>query len=173
LNVSDKEIRGDKMKQKHSWEITDAFWEAAEPLIPKRERNPEREYKRKPGGGRPPMEGRKVLEAIFFVLRTGIQWKALPKSFGASSAVHQYFMFWCRHGFFKELWKAGLNRYDEVQGIDWTWLSGDGCMTKAPLALETVGPNPTDRGKKREQTPFTRRRKRGTACLSSNGGKSS
>ena len=100
------------------------------------------------------MEPRKVLEAIFYVLRTGIQWKALPHSFGASSAVHRYFMFWCRQGFFKSLWIAGLNRYDEVKGIDWNWLSGDGSMNKAPLALETVGKNPTDRGKKWDQTSF-------------------
>jgi transposase len=161
------------MRQERSWEITDAFWKAAEPLVPKRQRSTEREYKRKPGGGRPPMEPRKVLEAIFFVLRTGIQWKALPKSFGASSAVHQYFMFWCKQGFFKELWKSGLSHYDDAQGIDWTWLSGDGCMTKAPLALETVGKNPTDRGKKWEQAPFTRRRTRSTACFGDNWGKPS
>jgi transposase len=136
------------MKQKRSWEITDAFWEAAKPLIPKKQRESEHGYQRKPGGGRPPMESRKVLEAIFYVLRTGIQWKALPRSFGASSSVHRYFIFWCGQGFFKALWIAGLMQYDEAQGIDWTWLSGDGCMTKAPLAQENVGRNPTDRGKK-------------------------
>ena len=96
------------------------------------------------------MEPRIVPEAIFFVLRTGIQWKALPKNFGSSSSVHRYFMFWAEMGFFKALWACGLKKYDEVKGIDWTWLSGDGCMTKAPLAQETVGDNPTDRGKKRQ-----------------------
>ena len=106
-------------------------------------------YQRKPGGGRPPMSPRKVLEAIFFVLRTGIQWKALPKSFGSSSSIHRYFKFWAEAGFFKALWASGLKKYDEVVGINWEWLSGDGCMTKAPLAQETVGDNPTDRGKKR------------------------
>jgi transposase len=45
------------------------------------------------------------------------------------------------------LWKAGLAEHDTVNGIAWTWLSGDGCMTKAPLALEAAGKNPTDRGK--------------------------
>jgi transposase len=143
------------MRQKHSWEITDEFWEAAQPLIPKKERNPEKQYKRNPGGGRPPMRPRKVFEAIFYVLRTGIQWKALPPSFGASSSVHRYFMFWCEQGFFKALWGAGLDRYDEVKGINWTWLSADGSMNKAPLAQETVGKNPTDRGKKWQQTPYT------------------
>jgi transposase len=91
------------------------------------------------------MEGRKVLEAIFYVLRTGIQWKALPKAMGSSSAVHRYCRFWCEQGFFKALWAAGIEPYDEVTGIQWT--SADGCMTKAPLAQETVGKNPTDREK--------------------------
>ena len=158
------------MKQKKSWEITDAFWETAEPLVPKKERDNSKEYRRKPGGGRPPMEMRKVLQAIFYVLRTGIQWNALPKTFGFSSAVHRYFLFWCEQGFFQALWVAGLETYDEVKGIDWTWLSGDGCMTKAPLALETVGPNPTDRGKKRQQTPPARRRRRGSAVNCGNRG---
>ncbi|MDR2068364.1 MAG: transposase, partial [Spirochaetaceae bacterium] len=60
------------MKQQHSWEITDAFWEAARSMLPKRGRDTTREYRRKPGGGRPAMDPRKVLEAIFYVLRTGI-----------------------------------------------------------------------------------------------------
>jgi transposase len=144
------------MKQRHSWEITDEFWEIAEPLIPQRKRESTKEYQRRPGGGRPPMEARKILQAIFYVLRTGIQWKALPPSFGASSSIHRYFQFWCAQGFFKALWIAGLAAYDEAVGIDWTWLSADGCMTKAPLAQESVGSNPTDRGKKRQQTSSAR-----------------
>ena len=144
------------MRQKKSWEITDEFWEAAKPLIPPPERDSEKTYKRKPGGGRPPMCQRKVLEAIFYVMRNGTLWKALPKEFGSSSSVHRYFRYWCEKGFFQNLWVAGLGRYDEAQGIDWDWLSADGCMTKAPLATQSVGNNPTDRGKKREQTACSR-----------------
>jgi transposase len=135
------------MKQKHSWEITDSFWEKAEPLLPRKERNPGKLYRRKPGGGRPPLDPRKTLEAIFYVLRTGTQWKALPKVFGASSAVHRYFRFWREQGFFKALWSAGLAAYEEAAGIQWEYLNADGCMTKAPLAQEAVGKNPTDRKK--------------------------
>jgi transposase len=151
------------MKQNHSWEITDAFWKAAEPLVPHKTRDPRRDYQRKPGGGRPPMEPRKVLEAIFYVLRTGVQWNALPESPGSSSAVHRYFRFWCEAGFFQALWRAGLGAYEEVRGIQWSWLSADGCMSKAPLAQEAAGGNPTDRGKKREQTPYAHRHCRSTA----------
>jgi transposase len=142
------------MKQKHSWELTGEFWEKAESLLPRRERNPDKTYRRKPGGGRPPLEPRRALEAVFYVLRTGIQWKALPKEFGASSAVHRYFRFWCEQGFFKALWIAGLAACDEAAGIQWSWLGADGCMTKAPLAQEALEKNPTGRGKKRQQTPY-------------------
>ena len=158
------------MRQEKSWEITDAFWEAAEPLIPERERDSNKTYKRKPGGGRPPMEPRRVLEAIFYVLRTGIQWNALPKTFGSSSSIHCYFRFWCEKGFFQDLWVSGLSRYNETQGINWGWLSADGCMTKAPLAQEAAGRNPTDRGKKRQQTPYARRRRGRTTVVSGNRG---
>jgi transposase len=77
------------MKQEKSWEITETFWEAVKGLIPKAEREEGKEYKRAPGGGRKPMDPKRVLEAIFYVLRTGIQWKALPKEFGSSSSVHK------------------------------------------------------------------------------------
>jgi transposase len=152
------------MKQKHSWEITDGFWNQAEPLIPRKERDATKPYRRKPGGGRHPMDPRKVLEAVFYVLRTGIQWKAIPKEFGAASSIHRYFRYWCEQGLFQAMWVAGLERYDEARGIQWSWLSADGCMTKAPLAQEAVGKNPTDRGKKRQQTPYARRW-RGSAAV--------
>jgi len=61
-------------------------------------------------------------------------------------------MRWMRMGFFVALWRAGLAEYDEMEGISWSWQSIDGALVKAPLALEAVGRNPTDRGKKRNQT---------------------
>jgi transposase len=59
------------------------------------------------------MDPRIVLEAVFYVLCTGIQWKALSKEFGAASSIHRYFRFWCEQGFFKTLWIAGLEHSDE------------------------------------------------------------
>ena len=35
----------------------------------------------KPKGGRPRMDNRKALDAIFYALRTGCQWKAKPSKF--------------------------------------------------------------------------------------------
>lgn len=134
------------------WEVSDALWEKVEPLVPRRSRNSEKEYIRAPGGGRKPLSSRQVFEGIVYVLRTGCQWKALPKErFGCASAIHRYFLEWAEAGFFLALWQAGLTDYDEFEGIAWEWQSIDGAMTKAPLARESVGANPTDRGKKGDQ----------------------
>ena len=136
-----------------SWIVSDALWARVEPLIPPRAPRPSRgKYVRKPGGGRKPKAARLVFEAIVYVLRTGCQWKALPRErFGSASAIHQRFLEWERAGVFRALWQAGLAEYDEMEGIAWRWQSIDGALVKAPLAQESVGPNPTDRGKKRKQ----------------------
>ncbi len=140
------------MERVESWEVSDALWERVEPLIPKRQRDPNRVYQYKPGSGRKPLPARQVFEAILYVLRTGIQWKALPKErFGSASSVHQYFQEWEAAGLFEALWQKGLVEYDEFMGIGWEWQSIDGAMVKAPLARESVGKNPTDRGKNGDQ----------------------
>lgn len=136
-----------------SWKVSNELWEQVAPLIPKPKRDPARTYKRGIGGGRKPAPARNVFEAILFILRTGIQWKGLPQeAFGCSgSTVHRTFQFWQEVGFFEALWEKGLQTYDALSGIKWEWQSVDGSMRKAPMALEAVGANPTDRGKKREQ----------------------
>jgi transposase len=87
-----------------------------------------------------------------YVLRTGCQWKALPKErFGSASSVHKKFLEWESAGVFEAIWRAGLAESDQMEGIAWRWQSIDGAMFRAPLAQEAVGRNPTDRGKRGEQ----------------------
>ena len=107
------------------FQLPDELWQQAEPLIP-----PPLSQK-KPG--RPRMDDRRALTAIFYVMRTGCQWKALPRSLGAGSTVHDRFQEWQQAGFFQRLWQAGVLHYDAEKGIDWEWQSMDGVMTKAPL----------------------------------------
>ncbi len=98
------------------------------------------------------------MDAIFFVLRTGVQWKSLTVcKFMPGSTAHRWFQRWLQAGVFHELWKMMLEEYDDTIGIDWSWLSMDGSMVKSPLGREDTGPNPTDRGKKRNQAKRTRR----------------
>lgn len=135
-------------KRLQSWEVSDDLWGIVEPLVPARERKPKMKYKRKAGGGRKPLEPRRVFEGIVFVLRTGIQWKALPKEYGASSSVHKYFQEWEAAGMFKALWERGVKLYDQQRGVKWRWQAIDGAKFKAPMGDDDVGRNPTDRGKK-------------------------
>ena len=154
-------------RQYQSWEVSDDFWRLVEPLVPQRQRPTDKEYQRQPGGGRKPMAARQIFEAIVFVLRTGIQWKALPSQFGSGSAVHKYFQQWEEAGFFHSLWQQGLTKYEDLRGIDWEWQSIDGCKVESPLGHvghDAVGPNPVDRGKKRIRPPFSGRRS-GSAAL--------
>ena len=148
------------MKKTKSWEVSDAFWEQVEPLIPEYKRNKNNTYKRKLGGGRKRLEPRRAFAGIVYVLRTGCQWNALPKEYGSSSAVHRYFQEWIAQGVFEALWKKGLQTYNELEGIAWEWQSADGTMNKSPMGAESVGKNPTDRGKKWGQAKYSRRRER-------------
>ena len=133
----------EKKKSYKSWELSDEFWDVVKDEIPEYKRDENKEYVRKPGGGRKPPDMRIILSKILYVLRTGCQWKSIQ----GGSNIHRYFQLWQADGFFQRIWAKGLEKYDEIIGIDWEWQNLDGCMTKAPLALESVGKNPTDRGK--------------------------
>jgi transposase len=89
--------------------------------------------KKKKKVGRPRMNDRKAMNAIFYVLRTGCQWNALPRSLGASSTVHDRFQDWRKAGVFKRMWIDGLSVYNKNNTINWKWQSMDGVITKAPL----------------------------------------
>lgn len=78
------------------------------------------------------MDDRKAMNAIFYVLRTGCQWKALPRSLGAASAVHDRFQAWRKVGVFEKVWAKGLLEYDAGKGIEREWQSMDTVMTEAP-----------------------------------------
>jgi transposase len=108
--------------------IPEKLWRRIEPLLPK--------YDRSPKGGRPRADLRAVVDGIFYVLRTGCQWKALPSNFGSASTAHRYFQEWAKRGVFRRLWKACLREYDRRKGIAWGWQSMDGATTKAPLGGE-------------------------------------
>lgn len=75
------------------------------------------------------------MNTIFYVLRTGCQWKAVDRQMmGCSgSSAHEYFQEWVEGKVFFEFWREGLLEYDEVKGIKWEWQATDGAITKAPL----------------------------------------
>jgi transposase len=121
--------------------IPDLMWERIEPIIPA----PEKVHPF--GGGASRVSDRVVLDAIFFVLRTGCQWRALNATgICSSSTAHRRFQEWREQGFFDALWVAALEDYDEEVGIDWSFMSIDGSMGKARWEAEVQArTRPTER----------------------------
>src|SRR5881392_282000 len=72
---------------KYPSDVTDAQWRLIEGLIPV--------Y---PGGRPRKTDLRDVLDAIFYVLRSGCQWRYLPKDFPPRSTVWGYFDEWRHNG---------------------------------------------------------------------------
>jgi len=68
-------------------DVTDEQWALIEPHIPV--------Y---PGGRPRTTDLREVVDAIFYVLRTGCQWRYLPKDFPPKSTVWRYFDEWRHNG---------------------------------------------------------------------------
>ena len=86
------------------------------------------------GRGRHRRDDRDAMDAILFVARTGCQWNALNATgICSSSTAHRRFQEWTQAGVFLKLWQSGLEVYDELKGLNWSWQSLDGAMTKAPL----------------------------------------
>jgi putative transposase len=117
-----------------SWELPEALWQQMEPLIPPRQSKE----------GRPrTVDLKRITEGIFFVLRTGIQWQAIPREhFGPPSTVYDYFAQWVKADVFGPLWAVALTVYDDLKGLEWTWQSVDGALTKAPLEGKPRAPAP-------------------------------
>jgi len=97
--------------------------------------------------GRPPVEFETGLNGIYYLLKTGIQWKALPRCFGSSSSVHRLLQKLRSLNFFEFLWHKELQEYDACHGLDLEVQAGDCSHIKAPLGKEKTGKSPVDRRK--------------------------
>ena len=104
--------------------LPSALWMRIEPLLPKRLPSSR--------GGRPPVADRVVMAGIVYRLRTGCQWKALPRQFSSGSTCHARFQAWCAAGVFTAIFAQMLRYYDKRRGIQWKWSSLDSAIVKAP-----------------------------------------
>ncbi len=106
-------------------EIPEDLWNLIEPILP-----PD-----KPPGanGRPRVPNRTVLNGILYVLRTGCQWKMIPREYSSGSTCHWRFQTWVRAGLFERIWRVCLRYYDDLKGIDWHFQSLDSATVPAPV----------------------------------------
>jgi transposase len=76
--------------------ISDELWDKISELLP--DEKPNKTI------GRPIIPYRKVMNGILYILRTGCQWKMLPKEFGSGSTCHRRFQQWIQLDIFKKIW---------------------------------------------------------------------
>jgi transposase len=72
-------------KGRYPSDMTDAEWALARPLVDVPQRGQ---------GRRRRVDLREVLNAVFYILETGCQWRALPRDLPPRSTVHDYFIRW-------------------------------------------------------------------------------
>ena len=73
------------------------------------------------------------VDGVLFVLRTGCQWKAVPREFGSGSTVHRRFQRWTDEGRWEAMWRLLLQFAEATQQLEWVWQSADASLHKAPL----------------------------------------
>jgi transposase len=113
-------------KRQPGWrDVPEEFWKILSPLIP--------DHPIGPKGGRRPKLHRVIFNGILYVLRTGCQWKMMPREYGSGSSAHRHFQAWVRCGVFHELWRLCLQQYDDLKGIDWQWQTVDSATVSAPV----------------------------------------
>ena len=127
--------------------ISDTLWERLRPLLPVHTPKPH-----PLGCHRPRVPDRDALNAIFFVLRTGCQWKALDATgLCKGSTAHSRFQAWVQAGVFARLWDEALQDYDDLIGLHFAWMSLDGSLHKAPLGGEENRAQPHGPRQRRRQ----------------------
>lgn len=97
--------RKSKRRPRTIWRIPDDLRAELQPLVPL-EKLPQTP-------ARPVVPFRPVMDGILYVLRTGCQWKALPREYGSGSTSHRRFQAWVQAGIFERLWAKLLTRDDE------------------------------------------------------------
>lgn len=96
--------------------ISDELWKLFEPLLPP----PKPRRRRFPG--RKPIEPRRALTGILFVLKSGIPWEMLPQEMGCGSGMtcwrrlHE----WQEAGVWKRLHELLLAKLNGADAIDWS-----------------------------------------------------
>ena len=133
--------------------ISDTLWVRLVPLLPVHVPKPH-----PLGRHRRRIADRDVLNGIFFVLRTGCQWKALDATgLCKGSTAHSRFQEWVQAGVFARLWDEALQDYDDLIGLNFAWMALDGSLHKAPLGGEKNRSQPHGpRQRRRQAQPLDR-----------------
>lgn len=95
-----------KRRRKYPTDVTDAQWRILKRFFRKRSKR-----------GRPVVyDRRSVVNAVLYIVRTGCQWRMLPKDFPPWRTVYQIFYRWCKSGLWERIHDALRTQVRRQQG---------------------------------------------------------
>ena len=89
-------------------DVTDREWALIAPAVPAS----------RPGGRSRTTCLRRVVDAIFYLLQAGCQWRMLPRDFPPRSTVYGYFRAWIAAGVWAHVHDVLYRRTRELEGRD-------------------------------------------------------
>lgn len=98
----------DTSTQRYATDLTDAEWSVLEPLLPAEA----------PTGRPRRHSGRTLLNASFYVLRTGCAWRFLPRDWPAWQTVYHYFRKWRLDGTWERIHRRLRDQLRRLLGRD-------------------------------------------------------
>ena len=90
----------------YSTDLSDEEWKILEPLLTRPQKK----------GRKPSIYRREITNAIFYVLRTGCQWRNLPHDFPKWKAVYSCFSYWKIQGTWEKINNILVKRYRLLLG---------------------------------------------------------
>jgi len=116
--------------------VDDELWVIVEPLLPE----PKRRRFRYPG--RQPIDNRRALTGIIFVLKTGIGWEDLPQEMGCGSGMTCWRRLrdWQQAGVWQQLHEVLLAQFHGANQIDWSRAVVDSSSVRALKGGTKQGP---------------------------------
>ena len=109
------------------YELSDYEWAAIKPMLPNKPRGVQR------------VNDRRVLNGIFWVLRSGAPWRDLPETYGARTTCYNRFVRWRRAGVWDQIMEAlaaghdADDRYLRVRVHQHGASIADNCSASGPL----------------------------------------
>lgn len=96
------------IRQPYPTDLTDHQWDVLAPLLPAP----------KPGGRPRTQDMREIMNALFYVMRTGCPWRMVPHDFPQWDTVYKYFELWTKDGTWQRVHDALRREVRKKHGKD-------------------------------------------------------